>query len=52
VFEPHYNAALAAWRRGDIQEAWACVGTALEVFPAHADSQELRRLIRAKLVAL
>jgi hypothetical protein len=52
VFEPHFNAALAAWRRGDLQEAWARVGAALEAFPGHAEGQQLRKYIRAKLMAL
>ncbi|KAI8471721.1 MAG: TRP protein for flagellar function [Monoraphidium minutum] len=52
VFEAHYNAALLAWRQGDYQEAWARVGGALAAFPGHTESQELRRLLRAELMAL
>lgn len=52
AFEPAYNAALLAWRGGDLQEAWARVGAALDAFPGHAASRELHGQIRAELTAL
>jgi len=52
VFEPFYNAALLAWRRGDLQEAWERLGGALAAFPAHTESLDLKKRIRAQLMAL
>lgn len=52
VFEAHYNAALLAWRQGDLQDAWERVSAALAAFPGHTESQELRRQLRAELMAL
>lgn len=51
-YEVWYNGALLAFRRGDLQEASGCVATALELFPGHADSQALQKLLRAQLMAL
>ena len=43
VFEPFYNQALLAFKTGDFQESFELVTKALEVFPEHADSLELKK---------
>lgn len=50
--EPWYNAALLAWRQGDLQATHEALEGALAAFPGHADSQELARQLRAQLVAV
>ncbi|KAF8055912.1 Ttc8 [Scenedesmus sp. PABB004] len=52
VYELRYNAALLAHRQGDLQEALEQVDQALQLFPDHADSLELKRQLRAQLTAL
>jgi len=42
-FEPYYNAALLMWKRGDFQECYKMVQKALELFPDHIDSKELKK---------
>lgn len=42
-FEPCYNAALLLWKRGDFQESYKMVQKALELFPEHVDSKELKK---------
>jgi tetratricopeptide repeat protein 8 len=41
LFEPHYNAALMAYREGNFQEAYMQAKEALKLFPDHQDSKEL-----------
>lgn len=43
VFEPFYNEALLAFKTGDFQESFELVTKALEAFPEHADSLELKK---------
>jgi len=45
LFEPHYNAALAAYKGGQLERSYEQVNLALAHFPDHNDSQELLRLI-------
>eukprot|EP00877_Chromochloris_zofingiensis_P014770 jgi/Chrzof1/9547/Cz04g07120.t1 len=52
VFELHYNGALLAQRQGDLQEALQQVDCALQAYPEHTDSLELKRLLKAQLTVL
>lgn len=52
IYEAHFNAALLAHGRGDLQEALSGVTQALSLFPEHADSLELRKQLRRQLNAL
>lgn len=49
--EPHFNAALLAWRRGDLTEALDRSRAALASSPGHGPSEELLRRVRERLVA-
>jgi tetratricopeptide repeat protein 8 len=42
LFEPLYNNALLLYRLGDFQEAYSNVCKALEIYPNHDDSKELK----------
>ncbi len=46
LFEPAYNLALAAYRTGEYQDSFNAVKKALGIFPDHADSKELLKLIQ------
>merc|ERR1712070_38798 len=46
VFEPVFNAALLAYKLGEFQESYQLVQKSLEIFPAHAESAELLRLLK------
>lgn len=52
VYEAWYNAALLQFRSGEYQEAYRLVSRALEEFPDHAESAELRRQLRTVLAAV
>jgi tetratricopeptide repeat protein 8 len=41
LFEPLYNVAYLNYKRGDFQQSYTNVTSALELFPEHADSNEL-----------
>ena len=49
LFEPFYNGALLAHGAGDYQEAFRLVDKALELYPQHHDSKELRAKLDAQL---
>ena len=46
LFEPAYNGALVAYRTGEYQESYMAVQKSLEVFPDHADSKELFKMLQ------
>jgi tetratricopeptide repeat protein 8 len=50
--EPFYNHALVAFRLGDFQEAFERVEKALEAFPEHAESVELRKQLVKQFTVL
>eukprot|EP01138_Halocafeteria_seosinensis_P000719 gb/GECG01000736.1/.p1 GENE.gb/GECG01000736.1/~~gb/GECG01000736.1/.p1 ORF type:complete len:522 (+),score=58.36 gb/GECG01000736.1/:1-1566(+) len=52
LFEPYYNAALIAHRRGNLEEAFQDVSKALDTFPNHTESLELKSSIQRKLETL
>ncbi|RLO00357.1 hypothetical protein DYB28_007394, partial [Aphanomyces astaci] len=52
MFEPTYNRALLAYKIGDFQDAYAKVSKALQVYPEHADSVELKRQLEAFLTMI
>ncbi|RHY26953.1 hypothetical protein DYB32_007147 [Aphanomyces invadans] len=52
MFEPTYNRALLAYKIGDFQDAYAKVSKALQVYPEHADSLELKRQLEAFLTMI
>eukprot|EP00879_Flechtneria_rotunda_P021995 GHRR01023196.1.p1 GENE.GHRR01023196.1~~GHRR01023196.1.p1 ORF type:complete len:416 (+),score=162.18 GHRR01023196.1:766-2013(+) len=52
VFELHYNLALLAHKQGDLQEAVSQVDQALVINPEHTDSLDLKKQLRAQLMAL
>ena len=47
-----YNHALVAFRLGDFQEAFERVEKALEAFPEHAESVELRKQLVKQFTVL
>jgi len=49
LFEPLYNAALLAWKAGDVQATLIDLRKALELQPAHQESNELMDLVRKSL---
>lgn len=49
LYEAWYNSALLSFKGGNMEAAFAAVHKALEASPAHADSQELLRLIKEQL---
>jgi len=46
VFEPVFNAALLAYKLGEFQESYQLVEKSLDIFPGHAESAELMRLLQ------
>ncbi|CAK4096671.1 unnamed protein product [Aphanomyces euteiches] len=52
MFEPSYNRALLAYKIGDFQDAYAKVSKALQVYPEHSDSIELKRQLQAFLTMI
>eukprot|EP00982_Pelagococcus_subviridis_P008715 30864-Pelagococcus_subviridis.AAC.18 len=46
AFEPAYNHALLAFKTGEFQEAYERVEKALECYPEHADSVELKKQLK------
>ncbi|CEO97785.1 unnamed protein product (mitochondrion) [Plasmodiophora brassicae] len=51
-FEPMFNAALVAEAVGDLQKSWNMVTRALNAFPDHADSIELRDRLVAEFITV
>ncbi|KAH3744722.1 TRP protein for ciliary function [Pelomyxa schiedti] len=45
LHEPLFNGALLMFRLGDLQESFQLVSRALDLFPDHQDSQELKRML-------
>ncbi|KAF0699153.1 Aste57867_10274 [Aphanomyces stellatus] len=52
MFEPSYNRALLAYKVGDFQDAYTKVTKALQVYPEHSDSLELKRQLEAFLTMI
>ena len=46
LFEPAYNLALGAFKRGAYEKSSRKVKKALELYPGHSDSQELQRRLQ------
>lgn len=46
LFEPFYNGALLCFNKGEFQESFELVNSALEVFPDHMDSKELLKQLQ------
>lgn len=42
-FEPCYNLSLLLWKKGDFQESFKMIQIALQIFPDHVDSKELKK---------
>ena len=51
AYEPWYNGALLASREGNVEQAFKQVTKALEAYPEHVDSQELRKELQAQLLS-
>jgi tetratricopeptide repeat protein 8 len=49
-FEPYYNFSALKYKMGDLEEAYKFNKKALELFPEHYDSKELRDKIKNKLL--
>merc|ERR1712146_643850 len=47
MHEALYNGALLAFKLGEFQNSYSLVGKALEAYPEHAESLELRKLLRS-----
>lgn len=47
LYEAQFNGALLAYKVGQFQEAFEMVGRALEAYPEHADSLELRKQLQS-----
>ena len=45
LFEPFYNGALLAYKMGNFQDAFLQVTSALDIYPDHSDSLELKRTL-------
>jgi len=45
LFEPFYNSALLAFKMGNFQDAYLQVSSALDVYPGHSDSLELKKTL-------
>jgi tetratricopeptide repeat protein 8 len=43
LYEPAYNAALLAYKLGDLEDAFAMVQKAIEAYPGHHDSAQLKK---------
>ena len=52
AFEPAYNHALLAFKTGEFQEAYERVEKALECYPEHADSVELKKQLKKHFTLL
>lgn len=52
VFELSYNAALLAFKRGNMQSSFEACSRALAAYPEHTESQELMRQIKAHFTLL
>ena len=52
TFEPFYNNALLSFKLGDFQESFEQAGKALESYPDHSDSQELRKQLQQHFTLL
>lgn len=52
TFEPFYNNALLSFKMGDFQESFEQSGKALETYPDHSDSQELRKQLQQHFTLL
>jgi tetratricopeptide repeat protein 8 len=50
LFEAWFNGALAAFRAGELQEAFAQCRRALELFPTHSDALELQASLKQLFV--
>lgn len=51
-FEPFYNGALLSFKLGDLQDAYNLVTRALEMYPEHSESLELRKQLRTQFTML
>jgi len=49
LFEPAYNLALWAYKQNDYQDALRLINKALEIYPDHYESKELKKIINASL---
>ena len=52
TFEPFYNNALLSFKMGDFQESFEQASKALETYPEHSDSQELRKQLNQHFTLL
>lgn len=52
VHEPLFNKALLHYKLGEFQDSYQCVAKALEAYPDHPESLELRRQLRQTFSAL
>lgn len=46
LFEPAYNSGLVSYRAGEYQDSYTSVQKAITVFPDHADSKELLKILQ------
>ena len=46
LFEPAYNGSLVAYRTGEYQESYNAIQRSLQIYPDHADSKELIKLLQ------
>jgi tetratricopeptide repeat protein 8 len=52
LYEPSYNAALLAYKRGNLESAYDNVKQALSVYPGHRESGELKSEIQGVLFGM
>lgn len=52
LYEPAFNAALWAYKTTDYQESYTLVNKALNIFPEHLESQELKKTLDDILIVL
>jgi hypothetical protein len=52
LVEPHYNAALWAFKSCEYQDAFELVSKALKIYPEHDESKRLKKDVEEMLTVL
>jgi tetratricopeptide repeat protein 8 len=49
-YEPYYNYAVTRYKQGDLEESFKFTDKALEIYPSHYESKELKERIHKQLL--
>lgn len=49
-YEPYYNYAVIRFKQGDLEESFKFIEKALEIYPMHYESKELKEKIQIRLL--